>query len=117
MQNNLPQTMEPHKAVTFILQHAAKYAQAKAKRVYLEEFRKTKKALLMKAAMEAKIEAVNAQEREAYSHLEYQELLTGLAIAIENEETLKWKLEAARMRVDIWRTEQANARMEIKSAE
>lgn len=101
---------EPNKAVDYILNNSAKYAKAKSQRVYLEEFRKTKKALLMKEALVMGIEAANAQEREAYAHPEYQELLQGLAAAIETEETLKWNLEAARMRCDIWRTEQANNR-------
>lgn len=107
----------PHQAVDFIIKNAPGFAKAKAKRVYLEEFRKSKKALLMKDALLKGIEAANAQEREAYSHPEYLELLEGLAGAIEIEETLKWHLEAARMRTDIWRTEQANARMEIRSTE
>lgn len=101
---------EPNKAVDYILKHSAEYAKAKSQRVYLEEFRKTKKALLMKDALARGVEAANAQEREAYAHPEYQELLKGLAAAIESEEALKWNLEAARMRTDIWRTEQANNR-------
>ena len=107
----------PHTAVDFILKNAAQYAKAKSNRIYLEEFRKTKKALLMKDALTKGIEAANAQEREAYADAEYQELLKGLAEAIEIEETLKWKMEAARMRIDIWRTEQANERMAVKAAE
>ena len=107
----------PHTAVDFILKNAAQYAKAKSNRIYLEEFRKTKKALLMKDALTKGIEAANAQEREAYADAEYQELLKGLAEAIEVEETLKWKMEAARMRIDIWRTEQANERMAVKAAE
>lgn len=107
----------PHAAVDFILKNAPAFAKSKAQRVYLEEFRKSKKALLMKDALTKGIEAANAQEREAYSHPEYLELLKGLAEAIEIEEALKWKMEAARMRVDIWRTEQANERMQVKATE
>lgn len=107
----------PHAAVDYILKNREAYAQAKAKRVYLEEFKKSKKALLMKEALIKGIEAANAQEREAYSHEEYVELLAGLAAAIESEETLKWGMEAARMRCDIWRTEQANERMLGKATE
>ena len=104
-----------HEAIDFIFQNAPEYAKAKAERVYLEEFRKTKKALLMKAAM-SKYEAVSAQEREAYAHHEYQELLKGLQAAIEIEEELKWKLEAARLRVEVYRTEEASARMQMRAA-
>ena len=106
--------MNAHAAIDFIIRNSGDYAKAKAQRVYLEEFRKSKKALLMKEAM-LKFEAVNAQEREAYSHPEYQELLKGLAAAIEVEEELKWKLGAARMRVDCWRTEESTKRMEMKA--
>jgi hypothetical protein len=107
----------PHQAVDFIIKNAPTFAKAKAKRVYLEEFRKSKKALLMKDALLKGIEAANAQEREAYADPEYLQLLEGLASAIEIEETLKWHLEAAKMRTDIWRTEQANARMEGRATE
>ena len=63
------------------------------------------------------IEAANAQEREAYSDPQYKSLLKGLAAAVEKEETLKWEIEAARLDVEIWRTKQANERMQIKSHE
>ena len=76
---------------------------------------KTKKALLMKDAMAKGIDSAVGQEREAYAHPEYQEVLVGMAAAIEAEETLKWQLEAARMRVEIYRTEEATNRMTMKS--
>ncbi len=52
-----------------------------------------------------------AQEREAYAHIEYADLLRGLMVAIEKEETLKWMLSAAQMKADIWRSEQASERL------
>lgn len=99
--------INPHDAVDFIYRQAPKYAKAKAARVYLEEFRKSKKALLMNACGET---SVAAQEREAYANPEYQELLQGLQIAVEEEETLRWGLIAAQLRTEIWRTESANNR-------
>jgi hypothetical protein len=105
----------PYRAVEFIIKNAPLYAKAKAERVLLEEFRKSKKALLMKDALKQGIEAANAQEREAYADPEYIELLHGLSAAIEKEETLRWQIEAARMKTDIWRTEQANARLETRA--
>ena len=107
----------PYKAIEFIMANASKYAKAKAERMYLEEFRKTKKALLMKQAMEAGFESAVSQEREAYAHQEYQDLLVGLGAAIEIEETLKWQLTAAQMKSEIWRTESANERQGIKATE
>ena len=107
----------PHASVDYILKNREAYAQAKAKRIYLEEFRKSKKALLMKDALTRGIEAANAQEREAYSHPEYINLLEGLMFAIEQEETIKWGMEAAQMRIAVWRTEQASERMLGKATE
>lgn len=103
---------DPHKAVDYIIEHAQLFAKAKAERVYIEEYRKSLKALLMKRSMES---AIGAQEREAYAHEEYIELLKGLKQAVEVEEKLRWDLIAAQARVEVWRTEQANNRAEGKA--
>lgn len=102
---------DPHKAVDYILANAKKFAKAKAERVYLEEYRKSLKSLLMKRSLE---ESIGAQEREAYAHEEYQKLLEGLKEAVAIEEKLRWELVAAQTRVEIWRTQQANMRAEGK---
>ena len=107
----------PYRAIEFIIENASKFAEAKAKRIYLEEFRKTKKALLMKDAMARGIDSAVAQEREAYAHYEYADLLKGLMVAIEQEEELLWKLRAAQMKADIWRSEQASERIGVKTTE
>ena len=107
----MSQDRDPHKAVDYIIANANKFAKAKAERVYLEEYRKSLKALLMKRSLE---ESIGAQEREAYAHQEYRDLLQGLKSAVEVEEKLRWDLIAAQARVEIWRTEQANLRAEGK---
>ena len=107
----------PYKAIDFILENAAKFAKAKSERIYLDEFRRVKRALLMKQAMEMGYESAAAQEREAYAHPEYQELLKGLAAATETEECLKFMLIAAQLKSEIWRTESANERNGIKATE
>ena len=103
---------DPHKAVDYIILNAKHFAKAKAERIYLEEYRKSLKAILMKRSVET---AVNAQEREAYSDPEYLQLLLGLRVAVEAEEKLRWDLIGAQARVEIWRTEQANFRAEGKA--
>lgn len=100
---------DPHKAVDYILLNGKKFAKAKAERVYLEEYRKSLKAILMKRTLET---TVAAQEREAYSDPEYLQLLQGIKEATEIEEKLRWDLIGAQARVEIWRTEQANNRAE-----
>ena len=105
------QDRDPHEAVDYILRHAKQFAKAKAERTYIEHYRKSLKAILMKRSNES---AIGAQEREAYAHPEMLELIKGLQAAVEIEEKLKWDITASELRVEIWRTEQANNRQEFK---
>lgn len=104
------EAVDPQVAVDFILANAPKYAKAKAERVYLEHFRKSKKALLMKDAQVAGAKTSAAQETEAYADPAYIELLQALRDATYVEENAKWKLTAAQAKVEIWRTDSANNR-------
>lgn len=106
--------IDPHAAVDYIIKNAGTFAKAKAERVYLEEFRKSKKALLMKSSPES---SGIAQERDAYAHPEYLELLNGLKEAVQVEEKLRWDLIAAQARVEIWRTESANNRKQDRATQ
>jgi hypothetical protein len=99
-------------AIDFIYSNASKYANAKADRVRLEEFRKSKKAILMQQSTES---SAVAQERDAYAHPEYLALLDGLRAAVEVEETLRWQMVAAQLRVDVWRSEESSARFVSKA--
>ena len=103
---------EPDKAVDYIIANAGKFAAAKAQRVYLEEFRKSKKALLM---AQSPARAANEREQYAYAHEDYLALLGGLKAAIEIEEKLRWDLIAAQARVEIWRTRSANNRAQDRA--
>ena len=107
--------MKPEEAAQIIREKAPAYGEAKAQRVYLEEYRKTKKAMLMKDALKLGVEAANAQEREAYADPAYHQVLKGLAVAIEAEETLKWEMESARLDIEIFRTREATNRMQDRS--
>jgi hypothetical protein len=107
--------MKPEEATQAIRDKAPLYGEAKAQRVYLEEFRKSKKAILMRDALLNGIDAASHQEREAYSSPEYQKLIHGLAAAVEKEETLRWELESYRLEVEIWRTREATNRMQDKA--
>jgi hypothetical protein len=107
----------PYKAIEYIIENSVKFAEAKAQRVFIENFLRTKKSLLMKEAMARGIDSGVAQEREAYAHPEYEELLRGLQEATIREETLKYMLIAAQMKADIWRSEQASERLGVKTTE
>ena len=100
--------------LTFIRDKAGEFAEAKSNRVYLEQFRKSKKALLMLEAEKNGVKTIAAQEAYAYAHSEYLELLQGLQAAVEREEYLSMQIRAAQIRIELFRTEQANQRAERK---
>lgn len=104
--------IDPNKAIDFMIKHAEEFAQAKANRVYLEEYRKTLKAQLM---ARDKGLPVTAQERDAYADQTYQDHLQALKAAVEEEERLRWHLVAAQARVEVWRSQEASARAEVRA--
>lgn len=103
------------RALDWIRDNAPAYAKAKAERVYLEEFRKSKKALLMREAELEGHKSAVAQEREAYADDAYVELLRSLQTAVELEETLRWRMVAAQARIEAWRTLESTRRFEAKT--
>lgn len=90
---------------------AAEYASAAAERTYLEEYKKSHLAILMKR-YEHEYPAVAAQEREARADREYLTTLSGLKAATEKAERLGWELRIAMKGADLWQTQQANERVE-----
>lgn len=103
--------IDPNDAIDFMIANSKKYAQAKANRIYVEEYRKTMKAELCKTALTHGFEAVNAQEREAYADPNYKAHLLALKAAVEEEEHLRWMMVAAQARIDVWRSMEASNRM------
>ena len=99
--------IDPNKAVEYIMKHSAEFAKAKSERVYIENYLRSKKSLIM---AQSTSKTVAGAEAEAYAHPEYIELIDGLKEAVEQEEKIKWMLTAAQLKVDIWRTEQATNR-------
>ena len=98
------------KANDFIRDNAGEIAKAKAERVYLEEYRKTQKALLINSFPGG---TILEKESYAYAHKDYIVVLDGLRSAVEKEEELRWKMIAAQAKIEMWRTFQANARREL----
>ena len=105
---------EPTKAIQYLIDTAPLYAKAKADRMYLEEFRKSRKAQLMS---QAGTEVLGKQETYAYAHQDYIEILEGIKQAVEKEEKYRWLMTAAQARITVWQTEQYNARLEIKATQ
>jgi len=103
---------DPNEAIDYIIAKSRDYAQARANRIYMEELRKTLKAELCKTALHHGFEAVNAQEREAYSDPNYRAHLMAIKQAVEAEEQLRWMLIAAQARIDVWRSIEASNRVQ-----
>ena len=102
--------IDPQAAVEELWKNAPIHAKAKAERVYLEEFKKSKKAILMKAAEFAGKKSAASQEVEAYAHPDYQDLLQALRSAVEAEELARWKMVACQAAIEVWRSQEASGR-------
>jgi adenylate cyclase class IV len=105
-------TKEINAAVDYLYTHGAKYAEAKAHRVYIEEYRKSQKAMLMKQALvEGRAKTSAAAEVEAYADPAYLQILEALKQAVENEEKFRWGLISAQARIEVFRTIEASNRV------
>lgn len=102
------------RCLEFIKSNAKAYAQAKANRIHLEQFRKSKKALLMADAEARGQKTAALQERDAYAHPEYLALLEGLREAVAEEERMRWLMVAAEVSTECWRSLESSKRAEIK---
>lgn len=98
------------KAVDFLRDNATPAAEARAVRIYLEEFRKSLKAQLM---TEVQGESLGAQERFAYSHERYLKHLDALKAAVFEDSKHMFLREAAKAKIEAWRTESANERVPV----
>ena len=101
---------EINAAVDYLYTHGQKYAQAKANLTYMEEYRKTLKAMLMKQAIVDGCKSSAAAEMEAYADPKYKQHLEDLKTAVEAAEGLRWGLVSAQARVEVWRSMEASNR-------
>ena len=102
----------PDKAIQYLIDTAPLYAQAKSERLYLEEFRKSKKAHLMS---QAGTEVLGKQETFAYAHEDYIQVLEGIRAAVEKEEKYRWLMTAAQARIEVWKVNEYTKRAEIRN--
>ena len=99
--------IDPNEAIDYMVKHSAEYAQAKANVVYLEQFRKTQKAICFQSSLRS---TMAEKEADAYANPQYIAVLNGLREAVEKAEALRWMLVAAQARVDVWRSQEASNR-------
>ena len=98
---------DPNDAIDYIYTNAPAYAKAKGELAELEAFKSSLKAIKMSESSE---QSLGAQEREAYRSEAYQSLCKAIGLATEKAEALRWKLIAAQLRVEIWRSQEASNR-------
>ena len=87
-----------------------KHAQAKHKLAIMEHGRK----ILLAKLMTGKELPVNAQEREARSDERYQNHITSLGIAIEEEAKWAWEKKIVDINFESWKTKMINSTVEKK---
>ena len=56
---------------------------------------------------------VAAQEREALADERYLDHLSALRIAVEDDEKMRWLKAAAEAKIEAWRTQAANQRINV----
>lgn len=101
---------EIDRALDFLRDNARDAAQARADRIYVEEFRKTIKAQIMKE--HGTLSAV-LQEREAYSDPRYGEHLEAIREAVKADEFHRFMRVAAEAKIEAWRTQSSNSRSKV----
>lgn len=89
------------RAVQWMVDNAAKAAEARGQREHVDQFRKTLKAQIMKEHADLPL---GAQEREAYADPRYVAHLDALRAAVEADERFRWLMTAAETRVSAWQT-------------
>lgn len=94
-------------ALAYLVESAEKAAEARAHRLYLDEFTKHLKAKLMRNYPSM---AANAQEREALADSGYLTHLDGLGEAIRRDEEYRYRREAESAVIEAYRTFSANTR-------
>ena len=103
--------IDPNKAVEFIILNAPKYAEAKANRVFIENYLRTVKSKLMGN----EDGTLGAREAYAYAHPDYEQQVKALKIATEEEEKLRYLIKAAELRIEIFKVQQYSLRQEMKN--
>ena len=101
---------EIEKAVDYLRNNASKLSKAKAASIYLDDYSKVVKSQIMR---EHDNQPIGKQESIAYADPRYDQHLKAKRIADEEYEYLRWMMEAAQAKIDVWRTQSSNNRKGI----
>ena len=107
----MTEEIDPIKAIDFIARESKTYAQAYADANHLERFLKTVKSQLMNEESGT----LGAKEAYAYANPKYIEMLEALKTAENQREHLKYMLDAAKLKIEVFKVLEYNRRVEIKN--
>jgi hypothetical protein len=106
--------ISPFRALDFMRDHAKELGAKKGRMIYLQEKRKTVKAMLMATSSE---KTESAKETYAYSHDDYKAHLEELAEAVADYETIRIQMAAAEAKIEVWRSLESSARAEGRATQ
>lgn len=93
---------EVERAVEYLRDNAMKAAQAKANRLYVEDYLRTIKSKIMKEHADLPL---GAQEREACADPRYEQHLQAIRDAVQSDEYHRWMMAAAEAKLSAWQTQ------------
>jgi hypothetical protein len=99
--------INPNNEIQNIVDHIDDYAAADANLAWLESYKHALKALKMK---ESPSPSIAGKEMDALASDEYMTYCHDLEEAKRKHTSLKLTIETAKMKVEVWRTEQATNR-------
>lgn len=100
-------TEDLDKAVEWLTSNGRNAAKARSEREYLDAYTRVLKSSIMR---ENPSESLGAQEARAYADPRYLTHLKALEEATFMDEGLRWRRSAEEIKVEIWRSQQANER-------
>ena len=106
---------DAQKAANYLRDCAEEAAEARANRMYVEEYRKTVKARAMQRAADTAsgMMPLQAQEREAYADVVYVDYLNVIKEAVKIDEKYRFLREAAHAKISAWQTMNKNLRSAV----
>ena len=99
--------INPNDEIQQIVDHIENYAAAEANLAWLESYKHALKALKMK---ESPSPSIAGKEMDALSSDDYVEYCHNLEEAKRKHTSLKLTIETCKLKIEVWRTEQATNR-------
>jgi hypothetical protein len=104
--------INPEKAIRYIQENAEKYAKSKGDVAYTENYLKVVKSQQMNNSDSS---SLGQREADAYASPEYIQAILANKQAIEEETHLRWMLEAAKARIEVFKVQEYTKRSEMRN--